>query len=308
MKKLISAILILVMLLALAACTGRQQTVTDPTAAPTQTAAPTDEPTEPAETATEPTAEPVEPVELYFEDCSRIAAKLPWGTGDNEVAFDPRFEDHDDVPGCFDIEDGRIYLLDRWVEDENSLLVYDTASGEISRIDVSNTKYGVQTEFAVIGGELITPYMIFNIETGEETLLQKPPVTENVFECTRRIVVRGGECRLYISEPRFTSASEKENTSPLVTEYKLDRANLMWQPVRRYLRNWDGRRIQLLSENDVDVVLERGTERGNDEYIGCDAKGFHYVVTMDYRGTEEAISTYKVLRGWAGGELHRALP
>ncbi len=293
MKRTVCIIISALMLLTLAACTHTPQEVTnDPTAEPS--AAPSAVPTAvPTEEPTEPTAVP-EPVELAFEDCAEVAARLPWGEADNEVTYDPRFEAFDDVPGCFFVADGRIYILDRWIEGENSLLVCDTTSGETSRINVSGTKYGVQTEFAVDGSELITPYMIFNIRTGEQTLLQQPPINENAFESTRRLHLRDGEWYLYVSEPRFTSASEEENTNPLMTEYKLDRANLMWQPVRRYLRNWDYRRIQLLSGGN-DVVLDRGTGIGADEYVEYDGSGCHYVVTMEYRKTDEEIVVCLVL-------------
>ena len=303
MKRSIAFTVLFAILLTLCAC-GRKPEDNGYSAniEPTEAAeiAPTEEPEAAPEVTAEPTEVPEptpvpEPVAVAFESCVEEVVTLPWGEGEHEVHFDPLLVDHDDRPGCFCIADGRIYILDRFYNDDTSLLIYDIASGELSRLNVFGTKRGVGTEFAVEGNEIITPFMICNIETGEETRLQEPPIEGNVYECVTRLHKVDGSWYLYISQPRISTTSDTVNTAPVTREYKLDRENLLWKSVRRYMCNREYRRIQLEDGASYAGVLDRGTLNGTDQYVDYDGSGCHYVVTFEYRATEEGSECFLVL-------------
>ena len=318
MKRIIACILLSALLLSLCACGEKQDNnqasatneavpteaaeATEPAATEAVTPEPTLEPTPEAteEPTPEPTATPEptptpEPVAVDFESCAEAVVSVPWGEGELEAYYDPLQVGHSDQPGCFYIADGRIYVLDRFHNDDTSLLVYDIESDELSRLNVFGTKYGVGTEFAVEGNELITPYMIYNVETGEETLLQEPPIEGSNYECVRRLHKVDGSWYLYVSEPMISTSSNTANTAPVTMEYKLDRENRLWKSVRRYLCNREYRHVQIEDGTSYAAVLDRGTVNGTDQYVDYDGSGCHYVVTFEYRATEEGSKCYLVL-------------
>ncbi len=295
MKKSICLIMVFAMLLALCACQGRErQVLTEPTAVPSEaaqsfepTALPTEapaketteEPTElPTEAPTEePTPEPTavpEPVELSFKECAEVAARLPWGTGDNEVYFEPPDESEELVPQRFYVADGKVYVLDRWLyQGAGGMIVCDIETGELSRVNFTGTQQSHYTAFAIDGGRVIDPFSIYDIKTGKETVLQRPPLKDSPLECARSIRQKDGAWYLYIAEPWFIGSEQNEH--PIVTEYLLDEENLLWQPVREYMRDgWE--KIELL---DGGTVLDSIFEEGHSAYAGYDDAGNHYVVT-----------------------------
>ena len=295
MKRFVALIMLFAMLLSLCACGQKQDNneasaSAEPTEAAEVTAAPTGEavtpepteevtpkPTEeitPEPTATpEPTEEPTpEPTVLAFEDCAEVVARLPWGMADDEVFFEYPDESEWTLPVCFYVNDGQIYLLDRWVyPSTNSILHYDL-DGWSNRIDLSKTQYTTYTEFAVNGNYIITPYMMYDYETGEQTLLQQVDLKQgSALECIRRLQMRNGKCYMYVSEPRFVGSTENEH--PLVTEYELDSENLLWKPVRRLFTE-TYTEITLLENG---AVLAWGGENSDLEYVGFDGEGRQYV-------------------------------
>lgn len=285
MKKLISAIMLCAMLIMLCACRSEpQQAMTDPTAAPTEaaataapTAALTEEPTEAPteEPTTEPTATP-EPVELSFADCAEVVARLPWGLGDNEVYFEPPDESEEMVPQCFFVADGNVYVLDRWLyQRSEGMIVCDIETGELSRVNFTDTQSSHYAAFAIDGGRMIDPFSIYDIETGTETILQRPPIKESALECVRFLRFKDETWYLYLAEPWDIGSTHNEH--PIVTEYILDEENLLWQPVRRYIKDgW--KNIELL---DGGIVLENIRDDAHNEYAGYDDAGNHYVISED---------------------------
>ena len=298
MKRIIAFVMLFAMLLSLCACGEKQDNneasatneagtteaaeVTEPAATEAEaTEAATPEATEevtpePTEEATpEPTPVP-EPVVLAFEDCAKVVARLPWGTADDEVYYEPPDESEWTLPVCFYVNDGQIYLLDRWpYHSDNSMLHYDL-DGWSNRIDLSKTQYSVYTEFAVNGNFIITPQMMYDYETGEETLLQQVDLKQgSALECIKRLQIRNGKCYMYVSEPEFVGSELNEH--PLVTEYELDSENLLWKPVREY-SVVTHREINIL---ETGAVLEWGGEDTYIEYIGFDGEGRQYAFCQE---------------------------
>ena len=141
MKKIVSILLCVIMLLSLAACRGNQTAVVDSTAVPTTevsvtttmpTEVPTETPTdEPTAVPTEaPTPEPTEipkGVELDFDSCAELVLRLPWGNGDKQVFIRPLRPGDDDgdweIPQHFNIIEGQVYVFDRYSPFGNGLLM-----------------------------------------------------------------------------------------------------------------------------------------------------------------------------------------
>ena len=315
MKRIVALIMLFALLLTLCACGEKPEdneaiasaepteaaatAEADPTEAELTEAAtpePTEEPTpEPTEEVTpEPTATPEptpvpEAVKIAFDDCAEVVARLPWGSGDNEVYYEPSHESEEILPVCFNVTDGKIYLLDRWLNHSTSpILSIDIATGETGRIDVSGTQYSVNTEFAIDGSRLITPREIYDLETGEDTPLQPVDlVQQGALMNMRRILMRGGECYMYVADE---FVNNHQSTSPVVTEYLLmqDHLSSYWKPMRQYCRE-DSHSITLLESG---MSLARGTEMGYDEYLGPDAKGCHYVMSEEHRLDENGCDLF----------------
>ena len=321
MKRFTALIILFAMLLSFAAC-GQQQGNNEASATneagttenieaiePAATEAELTEPTLTPEPTEEPTPEPTatpepEPVELAFADCAEVVARLPWGMADDEVFFEYPDESEWTLPVCFYVNDGQIYLLDRWVyPSTNSILHYDL-DGWSNRIDLSKTQYTTYTEFAVNGSFIITPYMMYDCETGEETLLQQVDLKQGgALECVRRLQMRDGKCYMYVSEPRFVGSTENEH--PIVTEYELDSENLLWKPVRQLFTE-TYTEITLLENG---AVLAWGGENSNLEYVGFDGEGRQYVFC---RGTymsegDESPSSHWMLTRFAPDGTKEAL-
>lgn len=314
MKRFVALITLFAMLLSLCAC-GEKQDNSEASASvePTEAAENTADTTEEAVTAEpevteeptpeatlEPAPEPTpvsEPAVIAFEDCAEVVARLPWGMADDEVFFEYPDESEWTLPVCFYVNDGQIYLLDRWVyPSTNSILHYDP-DGWSNRIDLSKAQYTTYTEFAVNGNFIITPYMMYDYETGEQTLLQQVDLKQgSALECIRRLQLRNGKCYMYVSEPRFVGSTENEY--PIVTEYELDSENLLWKPIRQF--STETYTETTLLENGA--VLSWGGENSDLEYIGFDGEGRHYAFC---RGTympegEEYPRSHCMLTRFAG--------
>lgn len=310
MKKIVSILLCVIMLLSLAACRGNQTAVVDSTAVPTTevsvtttmpTEVPTETPTdEPTAVPTEaPTPEPTEipkGVELDFDSCAELVLRLPWGNGDKQVFIRPLRPGDDDgdweIPQHFNIIEGQVYVFDRYSPFGNGLLMCDLETGEVTRLSPDISGHDLKNgEFTIMDGKLIFSDCMYDLASGERIELDPIPGTPAIRDGVLMINVRDGKCFAYravnynegnpASEFLFTQATFAYDV------FELDMENRAWVQKERIEMPdnvphaeppFSDYEINYYGKGDVEII---GSDDGAlfccDRYMGTDDAGNHYI-------------------------------
>lgn len=247
--KTLAALIAVLMLLPLAACTAGNNAQPDPTqsaelpetSAETPTEAPTEAPTqEPTEAPTEaPTPEPTAtpaPTELAFVDCAEEIIRLtPSRDAETEYYYYHREEDEEDGgPSGFYISGDYLYIhCYTWFT-------------KVSLVDGSSTRYDPPRNyqvtlgglFAALDNMIVTNGSVYNFETGELTAVI-PAVYKRVNDVDnsiRHIFVRDGKVYAYVYIDAVWNEEDRELISaPHLDEYEFSTEEMAWIPIRKLI-------------------------------------------------------------------------
>lgn len=327
MKKILSFMLALTLVLSLAACresanTAAKPTRTIPTDTPVpNTEVPTEAPTEePTAVPTEaPTPEPTEipkGVELDFDSCAELVLRLQWGNGEKQVFIRPLRAGDDDgdweIPQHFNIIDGKVYVFDRYSPFGNGLLMCDPETGEVTRLSPDIGGHDLKNgEFTIMDGKLIFSDCMYDLATGERIELDPIPGTPAIRDGVLMINVRDGKCFAY----RAVNAVDDYGQEFLDTQatyaydvFELDFENRAWvQRERIEMPGFIPHAEPPFSDYDVHVYSKGyseviGKDDGalicNDRYMGTDDAGNHYVDSEEILAYINEFGQYVASKTW----------
>ena len=288
MKKAITVILAIFLILSLAACANETVNSPEPTGSPSEapTPEPTDAPTEaptPTPTATiavteEPTATPEPDTNvLSFEECAQEVLRLvpyyvedpyytlPEDAPDDSVRY-AIIDAADRGPEIFAVYDNLVVVGTK-SGGYFDLKIFDIAAHKdysfVRRITIKDHPYGVGvgTDVAVFHGNLLyTEYRVLNLETGEllyeTTTTYSNPATTNSYASGAQLYYNGEHSfpALIVHESMGKEADYMEEYE----FYQLDETFHVWhktETICRIVSTADDSQTTLMLNNGKEVVL-----------------------------------------------------